>query len=59
VLADRDMAAVAYDAAKTVTRLAKFNQAHDALVSAVWRAQADELVIEAQAKRRPQERNTN
>jgi hypothetical protein len=46
------MASVAYDAAKTAARLAKAKQAHDQLISAVWRAQADALVIEAQAKRR-------
>jgi hypothetical protein len=52
VLEARDMAAVAYDAAKSVARLAKAKQAHDDILSAIYRAQANALEIEAQAKRR-------
>jgi hypothetical protein len=46
------MASVAYDAAKKAARLMKAKQAHDELISAAFRAQADALSIEAQAKRR-------
>lgn len=52
VLEARDMASVAYDAAKKAMRLAKAKRAHDELISAAYRAQADALEIEAQAKRR-------
>jgi hypothetical protein len=52
VLEARDMASVAYDAAKKAARLMKAKQAHDDLISAAFRAQADALSIEAQAKRR-------
>jgi hypothetical protein len=52
VLEARDMANVAYGAAKVAARFAKAKKAHDDLLSAVYRAQADALVIEAQAKRR-------
>ena len=52
VLEARDLAAFAYDTAKRAARLAKAKQAHDDLVSAAHRAQADALEIEAQAKRR-------
>lgn len=52
VLEARDLAGIAYDAAKKAARLAKAKQAHDDLVSAAFRAQADALEIEAQAKRR-------
>jgi hypothetical protein len=52
VLDARDMASVAYDMAKKVARLAKVKQAHDEVISALFRAQADALTIEAQAKRR-------
>lgn len=52
VLEARDMASAAYDAAKTTARLLKAKQAHDELIAAVCRAQADALVIEAEAKRR-------
>lgn len=52
VLEARDMASVAYDAAKKAARFGKAKRAHDDLISAVYRAQADALEIEAQAKRR-------
>jgi len=46
------MASFAYDAAKKTGRLAKAKQAHDDLIAAAYRAQADALEIEAAAKRR-------
>lgn len=52
VLDARDLASVAYDLAKKTARLMKAKQAHDDLIGAVYRAQADALEIEAQAKRR-------
>lgn len=52
VLDARDTASVVYDAAKKAARLAKAKGAHDSLISAAHRAQADALEIEAQAKRR-------
>lgn len=52
VLDAKDMASVAYDAAKMSARLAKAKGAHDELLSKVHRAQADALEIEAGAKRR-------
>ena len=52
VLEARDMASLAYDAAKRAARLSKAKGAHDALIAAAHRAQADALEIEAQAKRR-------
>jgi hypothetical protein len=52
VLEARDMASFAYDAAKKAARLGKAKQAHDDLISAAYRAQADALEIEAGAKRR-------
>lgn len=52
VLEARDMARVAYDAAKSAGRLAKAKQAHDTVLSQVYRAQADALMIEARAKMR-------
>jgi hypothetical protein len=52
VLEAKDMASVAYDAAKKAARLSKAKGAHDALIAAAHRAQADALEIEAQAKRR-------
>lgn len=52
VLEARDLAALAYDAAKRAARLGKAKQAHDDLVAAAYRAQADALEIEAGAKRR-------
>jgi hypothetical protein len=52
VLEARDMAGLAYDAAKIAARFATAKGAHDSLVAAAHRAQADALEIEAQAKRR-------
>ena len=52
VLEARDMAAFAYDAAKRAARLAQAKGAHDKLIAAAHRAQADALLIESQAKRR-------
>jgi hypothetical protein len=52
VLEARDMASIAYDMAKATARLGKAKQAHDELIAAAHRAQADALTIEAQAKRR-------
>ena len=52
ILEARDMASVAYDAAKKAARLGNAKRAHDELISAAYRAQADALEIEAQAKRR-------
>lgn len=52
VLEARDMATVAYDAAKSAARLARAKNAHDELLSAIYHAQADSLEIEARAKRR-------
>lgn len=52
VLEARDMAAVAYTAAKTAARLAKAKGAYDDVLVKVWRAQADALQIEALANRR-------
>jgi hypothetical protein len=52
VLEARDLAGLVYDAARRAARLAKAKGAHDELVAAAYRAQADALAIEAQAKRR-------
>lgn len=52
VLEARDYAGVAYAAAKTAGRMARAKQAHDTLLMEVYRAQADALLIEAQAKMR-------
>lgn len=52
VLEARDLASVAYDAAKKAARLSKAKQAHDEVVGAAYRAQADASEIEARAKRR-------
>ena len=52
VLEARDLASFAYDAAKKAARLGKAKRAHDELISAAYRAQADALEIEAAAKRR-------
>lgn len=52
VLEARDMAGVAYTAAKAAGRLAKAKGAHDELIAKAHRAQADALEIEALAKRR-------
>lgn len=50
VLEARDMARVAYDAAKSAGRMARAKAAHDEVIAAVYRAQADAAVIEARAK---------
>lgn len=52
VLEARDMASVAYDAAKKAARFATAKGAHDELIAKAHRAQADALEIEAMAKRR-------
>ena len=52
VLEARDLASFAYDAAKRAARLGKAKNAHDELIAAAHRAQADALTIEALAKRR-------
>lgn len=52
VLEARDLATLAYDAAKRAARLGRAKQAHDELIAAAYRTQADALEIEAQAKRR-------
>lgn len=52
ILEARELAGFAYDMAKRSARLQKAKQAHDELISATHRAQADALEIEALAKRR-------
>lgn len=52
VLEARRLASDAYDEAKKMGRLAKARRAHDEIIQAVYRAQADALEIEAGAKRR-------
>lgn len=52
ILEARELAGVAYDTAKRAARLAKAKSAHDEIISAVYRAQADALEIESMAKRR-------
>ena len=52
VLEAKDLAGFAYDTAKRAARLAKAKNAHDELIAAAHRAQADALTIEALAKRR-------
>lgn len=52
VLEARDLATLAYDAAKRAARVGKAKQAHDSLIAAAHRTQADALEIEAGAKRR-------
>lgn len=52
VLEARDLASVAYSAAKAQSRIARAKEAHDTLLAEVYRAQADALLIEAQAKMR-------
>jgi hypothetical protein len=52
ILEARDVARDAYDAAKKAARLSRAKGAHDTLIAAAHRAQADALEIEAQAKRR-------
>ncbi|MCK1671052.1 hypothetical protein [Bradyrhizobium sp. 150] len=50
VLAARDMASFAYDVAKRTARLVTIKNAHDDVIAAIYRSQADALVIEARAK---------
>ncbi|MCR9140044.1 MAG: hypothetical protein NXI27_28905 [Alphaproteobacteria bacterium] len=52
VLEAREAAGLAYDVAKRAARLKSAKAAHDDLVAAAHRAQADALKIEAAAKRR-------
>lgn len=52
ILDARDKATLAYDMAKRAGRLAAARDAFDELIPRIHRAQADALVIEAQAKRR-------
>jgi hypothetical protein len=52
VLEARDLASIAYDAAKKAARLGQAKKAHDELIAAAYRAQADALAIESEAKRR-------
>ncbi len=52
VLEARELARAAYDAGKSAERLAKIRGAHDEVIAAVYRAQADALEIEYRAKRR-------
>jgi hypothetical protein len=52
ILDARRNATATYDAAKLAGRMAKAKQAHDEVISAVYRAQADALEIESMAKRR-------
>ena len=52
VLEAKDLAAAVYDAAKRAARLQRAKAAHDDLIAATHRAQADALEIEALAKRR-------
>jgi len=52
VLEAREFAGFAYDAAKRASRLHRAKSAHDDLIAAAHRAQADALEIEAAAKRR-------
>ena len=52
VLEARDMASVAYDAAKSAARIARAKGAHDEILSAVYRAQGEAALVEARAKSR-------
>jgi hypothetical protein len=52
VLEAREAAGLVYDIAKRTARLCRAKAAHDDLIAAVHRAQADALEIEAAAKRR-------
>lgn len=52
VLEARDLARVAYDAAKSAARMAKAKQAHDSIIADVHRAQAHSLAIRARAEMR-------
>ena len=50
VLDAQGMANVAYTAAKTAGRMLRMKRAHDTLLAEVYRAQADALLVEAQAR---------
>ena len=52
ILEARDIAGLVYDAAKLAARFGTAKHAHDELIAAAHRAQADALEIEARAKRR-------
>ena len=52
VLEARDMARVAYDAAKSAGRMAQAKQAHDSLIAEIHRSQANALAIRARAEMR-------
>lgn len=52
VLEARELASLVYDAAKRAARLQRAKAAHDDLIAATHRAQADALEIESLAKRR-------
>lgn len=52
VLEARDMARVAYDAAKSAERISKAKTAHDSIIADVHRAQAHALAIRARAEMR-------
>lgn len=52
VLEAKDLASAAYDAAKSAGRMRAVKDAHDDLLIKVYRAQADALIIESQAKSR-------
>lgn len=52
VLEARDLASAAYSAAKSAGRMKAVKDAHDDLLVKVYRAQADALIIESQAKSR-------
>jgi len=52
ILEARDMARVAYDAAKSAGRMARAKQAHDRIVAKVHRSQAHALAIRARAEMR-------
>ena len=50
VLDVRDKAAAAYDQAKSMAHLGKIRKAHDTIIQACHKAQADALEIEAKAQ---------
>jgi hypothetical protein len=52
ILDARDQADVVYTMAKKAARMAEVKGAHDALIAAAYRAQADALLIQAAAQRR-------
>lgn len=52
VLEARDMARMAYDAAKSAARIGRAKEAHDSLIADVHRAQAHALAIRARAEMR-------